>query len=201
MDKADILVAGAALNGLAAAVALAGPCALRPLDVLVLDQADPRKFARDSFDGRASAITASSRRMLEALGLWDEIRAHAEPMRDIIVTDAKPGAATRPALLHFGEEDHGGETSAYMVENRHLYGALLDAALASPHIRLKGDARISAYDFEPGRVRLATAAGEDAKAALLIAADGRASPARKAARIDDLWLVVRPDGHCHHRRA
>jgi 2-octaprenyl-6-methoxyphenol hydroxylase len=71
MDKADILIAGAALNGLAAAVALAGSRALRPLDILVLDQADPRKFARDSFDGRASAITASSRRMLEALGVWD----------------------------------------------------------------------------------------------------------------------------------
>lgn len=184
MDKADILIAGAALNGLAAAVALAGPRALRPLDILILDLADPRKFARDSFDGRASAITASSRRMLEALGIWDEIAPHAEAMRDIIVTDAKPGAEARPALLQFGEDDHAGEASAYMVENRHLYGALLDAALASPHIRLQGTTRISDYSFGSGRVRVTTARGGEAKAALLIAADGRASPARKAAGID-----------------
>ena len=184
MDKADILIAGAALNGLAAAVALAGPRALRPLDVLVLDQAEPRNFARDSFDGRASAITASSRRMLEAMGVWDEVAPHAEPMRDIIVTDARPGADTRPALLQFGEEDHHGEASAAMVENRHLYGALLDAALASPHIRLKGNTRISAYAFGPGLARVTTAAGDEAKASLLIAADGRASPARKAAGIE-----------------
>jgi 2-octaprenyl-6-methoxyphenol hydroxylase len=184
MDRADILIAGAALNGLAAAVALAGPKALRPLDILVLDQANPRKFVRDSFDGRASAITASSRRMLEALGVWDGIAAHAEPMRDIIVTDARPGDSARPALLQFGEEDHGGEASAYMVENRHLYGALLDAALASPHIRLKGDTRISSYSFGPGLARVVTAAGGEAKASLLIAADGRASPARKAAGIE-----------------
>jgi 2-octaprenyl-6-methoxyphenol hydroxylase len=184
MDKVDILIAGAALNGLAAAVALAGPRALRPLDVLVLDQADPRKFARDSFDGRASAITASSRRMLEALGVWDDIAPHAEPMRDIIVTDSKPGATTRPALLQFGEEDHGGEASAAMVENRHLYGALLDAALASPNIRLEGDRRISSYAFGPGRARVTTDEGDEAQAALLIAADGRASPARKAAGIE-----------------
>lgn len=183
MEKADILIAGAALNGLAAAVALAGPQALRPLDILILDQADPTKFARDSFDGRASAITASSRRMLEALGIWEEIAPHAEPMRDIIVTDAKPGAAARPALLHFGEGDHDGEASAYMVENRHLYGALLDAALASPTIRLKTQARIAAYGFGPGLARIATEAGDDARASLLIAADGRASPARKAAGI------------------
>lgn len=183
MDTADILIAGAALNGLAAAVALAGPKALRPLDVLVLDQADPAKFARDSFDGRASAITASSRRMLEALGLWEEIAPNAEPMRDIIVTDAKPGASSRPALLHFGEEDHDGEASAYMVENRCLYAAFLDAALASPTIRLRGNIRIASYTFGPGLVRVASAAGEDAKASLLVAADGRASPARKAAGI------------------
>jgi 2-octaprenyl-6-methoxyphenol hydroxylase len=184
MDKADILVAGAALNGLAAAVALAGPKALRPIDVLVLDQADPRKFARDSFDGRASAITASSRRMLKALGVWDEIAPHAEPMREIIVTDAKLGAAARPALLHFGEEDHGGEASASMVENRYLYGALLDAALASPHIRLKGETRIGAYHFGRGMVGVTSGTDEEAKASLLIAADGRASPARKAAGIE-----------------
>lgn len=184
MDKADILIAGGALNGLAAAVALAGPRALRPLDILVLDQAEPRNFARDSFDGRASAITASSRRMLEALGVWDEIAPHAEPMRDIIVTDAKPGADTRPALLHFGEEDHQGEASAYMVENRHLYGALLDMALASPNIRLKGNTRITTYGFGPGLARVSAASGDEAKASLLIAADGRASPARKAAGID-----------------
>jgi 2-octaprenyl-6-methoxyphenol hydroxylase len=184
MDKADILIAGGALNGLAAAVALAGPRALRPLDILVLDQAEPRNFARDSFDGRASAITASSRRMLEALGVWDEIAPHAEAMRDIIVTDAKPGADTRPALLHFGEEDHQGEASAYMVENRHLYGALLDMALASPNIRLKGDTRLTAYTFGPGLARVSTASGDEAKASLLIAADGRASPARKAAGIE-----------------
>jgi 2-octaprenyl-6-methoxyphenol hydroxylase len=184
MDKADILIAGAALNGLAAAVALAGSRALRPLDVLVFDQADPRKFARDSFDGRASAITASSRRMLEALGVWDEIAPHAEPMRDIIVTDSKPGADTRPALLQFGEQDHGGRASAYMVENRHLYGALLDAALAAPSIRIEGNMRISAYTFGRGLARVATATGDEAKASLLIAADGRASPARKAAGID-----------------
>lgn len=183
MDKADILIAGAALNGLAAAVALAGPKALRPLDILILDQADPTKFARDTFDGRASAITASSRRMLEALGVWEAILPHAQPMRDIIITDSKLGAAARPALLHFGEEDHGGEPSAHMVENRHLYGALLDAALASPTVRLRTGARIASYSFGPGLVRIGTEAGDEAKSSLLVAADGRASPARQAAGI------------------
>src|SRR4029079_10529960 len=104
-----------------AAVALGGARALRPLDIVIIDKADPRQFARDTFDGRASAITASSKRMLEALGAWESIAPAAEPMSEIVVTDAGAQARSRPALLHFGESEHGGGPSAFMVENRYLY--------------------------------------------------------------------------------
>ena len=76
--RTDVLVIGAALNGLAAALALGGRSALRPLEVVLIDRNDPRQFARGEFDGRASAITASSRLMLEALGAWAKIAPHAE---------------------------------------------------------------------------------------------------------------------------
>ena len=55
----DIIVIGAALNGLAAALALGGRNVKRPLDVVVVDRKDPASFASNSFDGRASAITAA----------------------------------------------------------------------------------------------------------------------------------------------
>ena len=114
------------------------------------------------FDGRASAITASSKRMLEALGVWEAIAPHAQPMNAIVVTDALGDAEARPALLQFGEAEHHGRPSAFMVENRHLYGALLDRALASPHIELRsrvGGHRItiSLPDWRGSRPRLARA--------------------------------------------
>ena len=46
---------------LAAALALGGRQALRSAQVMVIDAKDPRNFADSAFDGRASAITASSR--------------------------------------------------------------------------------------------------------------------------------------------
>ena len=48
----DVIVIGAALNGLAAALALGGDRTRRPLDVLLVDARDPRGYANASFDGR-----------------------------------------------------------------------------------------------------------------------------------------------------
>ena len=47
--KTDIVIVGAALNGLAAALALGGAHAVRPLDLVIVDKADPRLFAMPSF--------------------------------------------------------------------------------------------------------------------------------------------------------
>ena len=91
--KSDIIIAGGALNGLAAAVALGGAQLRRPLQVTVIDAKDPRGFSSSTFDGRASAITASARRMFEVLGVWSEIAPQAQAMQEIVVTDARPGAS------------------------------------------------------------------------------------------------------------
>jgi 2-octaprenyl-6-methoxyphenol hydroxylase len=181
--KTDILIAGGGLNGLAAATALAGPNALRPSRVVLADAKDPHDFANQQFDGRASAITASSRRMLEVLGVWDRLAGNAEPMREITVTDAKLGAA-RPVLLHFLESQRAHEPSAYMVENRFLYAALLDTALSSANIEIRPETRIETFRFGPGLADAKLADGSSISAALIVAADGRDSPARKAAGID-----------------
>jgi len=182
-ERTEIVIIGAALNGLAAALALAGRQALRPVPVTIIDAKDPRRFADSAFDGRASAITASSQRMLTALGLWDALAPHAQPITRIIVTDSAPGDAVRPTLLQFGAHETSDAPSAYMVENRHLYGTLLDAALASPSITLAVDTPIRSYAFGPGLARLETDAGMSFSCGLVVAADGRHSPAREAAGI------------------
>ena len=119
--KFDVIVVGAALNGLAAALALGGSQIRRPLEVLVVDAKHPECFVTSTFDGRASAISATARKMFEALGVWAAIAPEAQAMSEIIVTDARPGEKARPTLLHFDEDDMPGGPSAHMVENRHLY--------------------------------------------------------------------------------
>ena len=154
----DIIVIGAALNGLAAALALAGNHVKRPLDVVVVDVKDPRAFSSNAFDGRASAITAAARRMFESLGIWQEVSQHAQAMGEIIVTDSAVPGGARPVLLQFGAEDMKGGPSSHMIENRFLYGAMLAEAEKSPHIRFCVGQAVQHYHFGPGLAAVTLAA-------------------------------------------
>ena len=205
----DIIVIGAALNGLAAALALGGSRVKRPLNITMVDAKDPRGFASSSFDGRASAITASARRMFEALGIWEKVAHEAQAMAEIIVTDSVNPGDQRPVLLHFGADDMGGQPSAHMIENRHLYGVMLEEVLASSHITLTVGQTASHYTFGPGLAVVTLADGTALRAPLIVAADGRNSPAREAAGIkligwpyDQMGLVASVEHELpHHGRA
>ena len=179
----DIIVIGAALNGLAAALALGGNHVKRPLDVVVVDLKDPRSFSTNAFDGRASAITAAARRMFGSLGVWEKVAHHAQPMAEIIVTDSAVPGGARPVLLQFGEEDMKGGPSSHMIENRFLYGAMLEQAQTSPHIQFCVGQPVEHYHFGPGLAGVTLADGTTLRAPLIVAADGRNSPAREAAGI------------------
>jgi 2-octaprenyl-6-methoxyphenol hydroxylase len=205
----DVIVIGAALNGLAAALALGGRHVKRPLNVVLVDAKDPKSFATSSFDGRASAITASARRMFEALGVWEKVAKDAQPMDEIIVTDSSRPGDARPVLLQFGSDDMGGRPSSHMIENRHLYAAMLEEAEASNHITLAVGQAVAAYSFGPGLAYVTLADGSVLRAALIVAADGRNSPAREAAGIkligwpyDQMGLVASVEHELpHHGRA
>ncbi|RVD09191.1 2-octaprenyl-6-methoxyphenyl hydroxylase, partial [Mesorhizobium sp. M2A.F.Ca.ET.029.05.1.1] len=77
----DVLIAGAAYVGLTAAVSLKQA---RPgLAIAVVDAAPAGVWQRD---GRASAIAAAASRMLEQLGVWDEIAPEAQAITEMIIT-------------------------------------------------------------------------------------------------------------------
>lgn len=200
----DVIVVGAALNGLAAGLALGGYKARRPLSVAIVDIKDPRQKLSGDNDARASAITASSKRMFEALGVWDHVAQHMQEMREIIVTD---GAShdDRPVLLQFGEA----ASSASMVENHHLLEGLLAVVEKSPNITLMTGHGVAEQSFAPGLAKLTLANGEQLSSSLIVAADGGKSAIREAAHIDlvgwtyDQMGIVASFDHelPHHGRA
>ena len=180
-ESADVLIAGGGLVGMTMALALAS-IGQRSL---VIDQADAAAVTDDRYDGRASAITASSCRLLQAIGVWPRLEAHAQPINRVLVSDGRPGSAPSPLTLHFGPAPQN-EALGHMIENRHIRRALYETAGETPAIAFfKG--RIA--DFSDGSIRLAD--GGSLSAALVVSAEGKASVIREAAHIKSIGWTYR----------
>jgi 2-octaprenyl-6-methoxyphenol hydroxylase len=183
-QKFDVVIVGAALNGLATALALGGPNAKRPLSVAIVDMADPYQKAASAGDARASAMTRSTQSMFDAMGVWEHLAAHAQDMREIIVTDGNGKKADKPTLLQFGDVNDSRGATACMVENHILLGALLKTAEQSNHIKLLSGHGVAGQAFGPGLAKLTLSNGDHLTCNLVAAADGAKSPLRQAAHIE-----------------
>src|SRR3954449_12039950 len=116
----SIVICGGAFAGLARALALRqGLGADVPIIV-----ADPALAARPSRDPRATAIVAACRRLFDAIGVWGQVAAEAQPILDMVVTDSKLEDATRPVFLTFKGNVEPGEPFAHMVGKRRRMDAL-----------------------------------------------------------------------------
>src|SRR3954454_12511655 len=122
MDRADVIIFGGGLVGLALAAALDSS----GVSAIVVDPADPDLRKDAAFDGRTSAVSSSSMRMLEAIGVAAHLPEPGCPIRQIAVADG-----LQPGGLHFEPDDD--EPLGWMHENRNLRAALHARASAASH--------------------------------------------------------------------
>ena len=172
MDRADVIIFGGGLVGLALASALDSS----GLSSIIVDPADPAPRAGASFDGRTSAVSSSSMRMLETIGVAGHLAEPGCPIWRIAVADG-----LEPGGLHFDPDD--GEALGFMHENRNLRAALHARAEAGRNIWLLWKSRVASVDRGDHRVIVALEDGRKLGAPLLIAADGRNSKTREDAAI------------------
>src|SRR5438067_8322100 len=170
MDRADVIIFGGGMVGLALAAALDSS----GVSAIVVDPANPEQRKGAAFDGRTSAVSSSSMRMLRAIGVADRLPEAGCPIRRIAVADG-----LEPGGLHFDPEDD--EPLGWMHENRHLTAALRAAAEAGKNTWLLWKSRVTNVDRSDHGVVVALDDGRKLNAPLLIAADGRNSATREAA--------------------
>ena len=173
MDRADVIILGGGLVGLALAAALDSG----GLSAIIVDPADPDERLDAAFDGRTSAVSSSSMRMLEATGVADHFPAPGCPIRKIQVADGLESGG-----LAF-EPEAGDDPLGHMHENRHLRATLRARAEAGRQLWLLWKSRVADVDRGDHGVVVALEDGRKLCAPLLIAADGRNSPMREAAGI------------------
>lgn len=145
---------------------------------VVVDSAPPAAVLDPKFDGRVSALAYASVRMLRALGVWEGLEPHAQPIREILVTDAVAGRPASPFSLHFDADEIGAKALGHIAENRHTRLALYDVVARTPDLELIAPASVKSVSVETDGATITLAEGEQIKCALVIAADGRESRLR-----------------------
>jgi 2-octaprenyl-6-methoxyphenol hydroxylase len=172
MDRADVLILGGGLVGLALASALDSS----GLSAILIDPADPEGRATLRFDGRTSAVSSSSMRMLEAIGVADRLPEPGCPIRTIQVADG-----LNPGGLAFEPDDD--EPLGVMHENRHLRAALQARAEMGRNLWLMWKSKPRSVERGTHGVVVSLEDGRKLNAPVLAAVDGRNSPMREAAGI------------------
>lgn len=170
-NDSDILIVGGGLNGPVLALALARS----GFTVTVIDALPRDTRADPDFDGRAYALALASRRMLTALGLWDDLAPHAQPMLEIKVTDGRAGEGPSPWMLHFDHAEIEEGPMGHMVEDRHLRLALLGAMDATDGITHLAGEEVVAQSTDTRGVQVTLRSGKVLTGSLLVGADGRSS--------------------------
>lgn len=170
---ADIVIIGGGLNGLAQALAFA----VHGVTCHVIDRADQTAMLAPHFDGRVSAISSSSMKLFEAIGLGPALTGKGCPIEQIWVSDGlKPGA------LDFVPEEGDGYLGQ-MFENQLIRRALYESAMARPEITLHMPAEITRSKADDAGVRVELKNGDVLTGSLLVVAEGRKSASRDAAGI------------------
>lgn len=170
-QRSDILIVGGGLNGPALALALAG----NGHSVTIVDALPEPVRADAGFDGRGYALALASQRLLAAIGVWARVADNAQPMLEIKVTDGHAGEGPSPFFLHFDHAEIEEGPMGYMVEDRYLRRALLEAMDATPGITQLNGVSVVAQEVDATGVTVTLSDETTRRAALLVGCDGRKS--------------------------
>lgn len=190
----DIAISGGSFAGLALAHALRSTFGAE-LTVAVVDPAIQQPLP--DLDVRASALSAASVRLLDALGFWPQLAGEAQPVLRIEITDTRLDAAIRTPILTYDNVLADGEPATFIVPNTALNRVLRAGLDQAPGLSLIA-AGVVDVAVSPHHAELTLSDGDTIAARLAVAADGRQSPLRRAAGIksigweyDQIGIVTR----------
>ena len=180
--QADIVIVGAGVVGLAAALALAGT----KLEIVVLD-AQPSHVppsperALSDWARRVTALTPTSKQFLSELDVWQAISGSGRigPYRDMVVWDSEG-----TGLVEFDAQSLSLDELGYIVESTVTTDALVTHVNQTPNIEIQWDTYLSQLNFYDEYVNVVTRAGDEISTRLVIGADGGRSVSRELAGIN-----------------
>jgi 2-octaprenyl-6-methoxyphenol hydroxylase len=179
VEEFDIAVIGGGMVGASLAVALAAA----GRRIVLIEAVAPDSRAQRSFDERSTALGNASRRIFEALEVWEGVAGQCGVIRAIHVSDAG-----RLAFARLAAQEQGLEAFGFVVPNRLLGAALWERIRRSERISVRMPATVASVSTDAQGVTVTLAGpeqapGEALRARLVVAADGAQSAVRRDAGI------------------
>lgn len=150
LNQFDITIVGGGMVGISLALLLA---AQQRWKILVIESKAMAKNNETeysaSFDARSTALSWSSRSVLQKMGIWHNIEQHTQAISSIHVSDRGHFGLTR-----LEAEEAGVDALGYVVENSRLGSVLIQQAKQA-NISLKDDAKILSFQPKADSMELA----------------------------------------------
>ncbi len=176
MKDNDITIVGGGMIGLATAALFVR----EGFQVLLLDAGPPAHWDAASVEGRVSAISPSTRNLLDHVGVWRAIaERRVSPYTAMRVRDSHSAAR-----IAFDAADEGVAALGHIVENALIATCLTERLGHNYNVTLRHDVRVTGFDGDDnGQATLTLENGETVHSTLVVAADGAQSALRALAGI------------------
>lgn len=173
MDEVDVAIVGGGLVGCSLAVALAQ----QDRRVALIEAVAPGTEA-PCWDERCIGLNAASRRILDSLGVWDELAPSAEPILSTHISERGRFGSAR-----FAAEDAGLDALGHNTPLRAINQVLWSHVRRAPAVQVLAPARLARMDVLAHQVRLHARVDGGAdrvlSARLVVGADGARSAVRE----------------------
>jgi 2-octaprenyl-6-methoxyphenol hydroxylase len=191
----DTVIVGGGLTGLTLAAALgqAG------LSVAVIDRETLAAQIAPAFDGRTTALSLGTKRLLDSVGVWASIEKDCEPILRIRIADKHS-----PAIMNYDSRDVGEEPFGFIIENALLRRALHRRVAALETVLHRPACTIDRIERDERGVAVSLTNGQSFRTPLLVGADGRHSFVRDWAEIEAVKFAYGQTAIvtiAHHERA
>ncbi len=180
-NTVDVAIVGGGMAGAALALLLARR--VPTLSVAVVEQhALPvnvgDQLSLPSFDARSTALSFSTRNMLDEVQVWQALQHSAQPILQVHVSERQ-----RPLGMLMRAEETGLPALGYVIENRVLGQVLLHAVRQQTRIVLHDNTQVHALALHADAAQLTMQKGSGAenmlRAKLVVVADGAQSRLRQ----------------------
>ncbi|WP_085299521.1 2-octaprenyl-6-methoxyphenyl hydroxylase [Cognaticolwellia mytili] len=176
----DVVISGGGLSGALMALSLSSLVTHQqtPLKIAIIEANPVLTDPSQSFDDRVLALSHGSAAYLESVGAWQYLKNHAEPIKNIHISDRGHYGKARLYAKH-----HQVDALGYVAEMSFIGSALLKTLATKNNITWFAPDSIANVQWQPEQVNVELNSATQLTTALLLACDGAQSACRKFANI------------------